>query len=282
MSDINEGWIKLHRKLRENPIWQEKRSFSKAEAWIDMLMEARHSEDPAKVLIGNHVVECHRGQIIKSLDTLAGRWGWNKSRVRRFLNLLENLEQIRHENVTKTTRITICNYDTYNSKRNEDETNVTQPRHASDTHLTPNKNVKKEKNVKNDKKKRVMFVKPSISDVQKYCNEIGFNQNAQAFVDYYEANGWLVGKNRMKDWKATIRNWQRRSGEAVEAPASRPRDPRIEFDRVLNQMLLDASRSSDKPAYWRTAWDKYKDTPKVEGHHVVDVAKMRAKKGEQK
>ena len=148
MSNTNEGWIKLHRKIRENPLWQENRSFSKAEAWIDILMEARHSDEPAKVLIGSHIIECGRGQIIKSLDTLASRWGWNKSKVRRFLDLLNRLEQIRHENVTKTTRITICNYDTYNSPRNADETQMKRERHADETQATPNKNVKNEKKAK--------------------------------------------------------------------------------------------------------------------------------------
>lgn len=136
-----QGWIRLHRKIVNNPLWTERREFSKAEAWIDMIMDARHSETPGRVMIGNMVVVCNRGEIIKSLDTLSRRWNWNKSKVRRFLDSLQSMNQIRHANETKTTRITICNYDTYNPLRHDDDTQVTPERNASETHSTPNKNV---------------------------------------------------------------------------------------------------------------------------------------------
>lgn len=53
------------------------------------------------------------------------------------------------------------------------------------------------------------FVKPSISEIEEYVEVKGYEIIAQHFYDYYEANGWKVGKNPMKDWKATIRNWAR-------------------------------------------------------------------------
>lgn len=124
-------------------------------------------------------------------------------------------------------------------------------------------------------KRQKQFVKPSISEIQEYCTEIGFKQDPQAFLDYYEANGWIVGKNKMKDWKATVRNWQRRSGDPIEAP-KRTKNPRDEFDRVLNAIIIDAGRATDKAGFWRTAMDKYKDQPKYNGFHVVDIARKQA------
>lgn len=59
-------------------------------------------------------------------------------------------------------------------------------------------------------KKSKKFVKPSVEEIREYCQERQNTINAQLFYDYYEANGWRVGKNSMKDWKATIRNWERR------------------------------------------------------------------------
>ena len=53
------------------------------------------------------------------------------------------------------------------------------------------------------------FVKPSITEIEEYIKDNGYEVNAQHFNDYYEANGWKVGKNPMKDWKATLRNWAR-------------------------------------------------------------------------
>ena len=57
--------------------------------------------------------------------------------------------------------------------------------------------------------KRKRFEKPSISDIKQYCMERNNNVNAEQFFDYYESNGWKVGKNSMKDWKACVRTWER-------------------------------------------------------------------------
>lgn len=59
-------------------------------------------------------------------------------------------------------------------------------------------------------KSKNKFVKPTVEEIRDYCIERKNNISAQYFYDYYEANGWKVGKNPMKDWKATLRNWERR------------------------------------------------------------------------
>ena len=69
-------------------------------------------------------------------------------------------------------------------------------------------NSKEEKeNASNDDRKR--FVPPTLDEVKKYCIERGNNIDAEQFVDYYTTNGWKVGKNKMKDWKASVRTWER-------------------------------------------------------------------------
>lgn len=57
-------------------------------------------------------------------------------------------------------------------------------------------------------RKRVVFTPPTIEEVTAYCQERHNNIDPQMFMDYYESNGWMVGKNRMKDFKATIRRWE--------------------------------------------------------------------------
>ena len=64
-----------------------------------------------------------------------------------------------------------------------------------------------------DKAKAKRFVKPNVEDVIDYCNERNNNVDAEKFYDYYSSNGWKVGKNPMKDWKAAARNWIRRKSE---------------------------------------------------------------------
>ena len=53
------------------------------------------------------------------------------------------------------------------------------------------------------------FIKPIIEEIRAYCIEIGANINPEQFYDYYESKGWMIGKNKMKDWKAAVRTWKR-------------------------------------------------------------------------
>ena len=57
---------------------------------------------------------------------------------------------------------------------------------------------------------RSKFSPPSVDEVNMYCQEKGLSIDAQRFVDYYESNGWMVGRNKMKDWRAAVRNWGRK------------------------------------------------------------------------
>ena len=53
------------------------------------------------------------------------------------------------------------------------------------------------------------FKKPSVFEIKFYCEERKNDVNAEAFYDFYESKGWTVGKSKMKDWKAAVRNWER-------------------------------------------------------------------------
>lgn len=54
------------------------------------------------------------------------------------------------------------------------------------------------------------FRKPTVEEVCAYCRERGNGIDPAYFVDYYDSKGWMIGKSKMKDWKATVRNWERR------------------------------------------------------------------------
>jgi len=56
---------------------------------------------------------------------------------------------------------------------------------------------------------RSEFVKPSVEEVAAYCKARGNSVDPQTFVDFYEAKGWCIGKNKMKDWQAAVRTWER-------------------------------------------------------------------------
>ena len=58
--------------------------------------------------------------------------------------------------------------------------------------------------------KRKRFIPPTTEEVSEYCKKMGYTIDTQRFVDFYESKGWMVGKNKMKDWKAAVRSWQQR------------------------------------------------------------------------
>lgn len=62
------------------------------------------------------------------------------------------------------------------------------------------------------------FTPPTIDEVAAYCSERNNNVDAQRFIDYYTANGWKVGRNSMKDWKAAVRTWERSGDKKAASP----------------------------------------------------------------
>ena len=156
---MNNGWISIHRRIQEHWLWSEKRTFSNLEAWIDILMSVNHSDK--KVLIGNILLDVKRGDSIMSLDSWGKRWNWNKSKVRRFFSLLEKDEMIVTKNERKTTRLTVCKYDSYQDIRNDNETQVKRKRNASETQVTPNNN---DNNINNENNENNNIIYPSFED----------------------------------------------------------------------------------------------------------------------
>ena len=61
-----------------------------------------------------------------------------------------------------------------------------------------------------EKPKRKNFVKPTVEEIAAFCKEKNYNVNAQQFFNYYESNGWKIGRNAMKSWQAAVQNWNTR------------------------------------------------------------------------
>jgi hypothetical protein len=68
------------------------------------------------------------------------------------------------------------------------------------------------------------FIPPSVEDVREYCLQKGYRLDAERFVDFYTSKGWMIGKNKMKDWKAAVRTWVREAtqGKGGAAETANP------------------------------------------------------------
>ena len=64
-----------------------------------------------------------------------------------------------------------------------------------------------------EKKVKRSFVKPTLTEVIDYCNASQANIDPQGFLDFYDSKNWMIGKNKMKDWKAAVRTWKRKEAE---------------------------------------------------------------------
>jgi hypothetical protein len=68
-----------------------------------------------------------------------------------------------------------------------------------------------------------VFKKPTIEDVKTYMKEQGMNDISERWMSHYESNGWLVGKNKMKDWKASVRTWKLNNLQTEEIKTNKPK-----------------------------------------------------------
>ena len=138
---MKNGWISIHRRLTDHWLWKDK-PFTKGQAWLDILLECNHDE--VKVNIKNEIIVCQRGESLHSLDTWARRWGWDKSKVRRFVTLLISDSMVLLKPTHKTTHLKVLNYDTYQGNRITDETQMKRKRNADETQMTLNNKYNKD------------------------------------------------------------------------------------------------------------------------------------------
>lgn len=120
---------------------------------------------------------------------------------------LESWGQIRLFSDKRRTLVSVLNWETY---QQEEEAPVTTQGQPGDNPVTTQGqpgDTNKHRRTRTQKK----FICPSITEVGAYCIERGNEVDPQRFHDHYTSNGWMVGKNKMKDWKAAVRTWEKSS-----------------------------------------------------------------------
>ena len=109
-----EGYIKLSRKFFSNDMWNEARTFSSCEAWLDLIQSARFEATPRMESIGGREVSYTRGQYPASIRFLSKRWHWTERRVRTFLSFLKRENMITLSQDQGMNIITLVKYNDYN------------------------------------------------------------------------------------------------------------------------------------------------------------------------
>ena len=144
---MGQGWIKLHRKIREcDVIWDDK-PFSRGQAWVDLLLMVNH-EDKEVMFDGNFNL-VKRGQKLTSIRKLSEQWGWSRTKTTKFLNELKKAEMLDIKSDTKKTLVTVINYDVYQVGDEEKEPQKSHRKATEKPQKDTNKNDKE--CIKNEK-----------------------------------------------------------------------------------------------------------------------------------
>lgn len=128
---MEKGFIKLHRIIQDNFLWNSDEPFSKRDAWIDLLLSANFKQ--TKMLIGGSEHTVNRGELVASVRFLCKRWYWNLGKVQRYLKLLERNGMITRKTIHRQTHITICKYEDYQRTERESDTPTIHSRYTNDT-----------------------------------------------------------------------------------------------------------------------------------------------------
>lgn len=227
MSEVNEpeenyraGYISIYRSIRKHWIWENP---DYLKAWICILLECNYTEK--KILIGSSLLECKRGQSLNSLQTWAKLFGkgWTVQRTRTFMDLLKNDSMINTEGLQKTTRLTVCNYDSYQDRQHTNNTPITGQQHASNKLVTTNNNINN-----NNKENNISIYPVPEEPIYRKFNHLKIT------VKEYEsvlAMGYLPGEvndmlDQIQNYKKnknytslylTLKNWLKREKEKSSA-----------------------------------------------------------------
>jgi hypothetical protein len=188
------GWIKMHRKFLD---WE---WFNKSESvhlFLYMLLKSNHKDGQWQG------IDIKRGQFISSLGNISNATGISIQTIRTILKKLEKTNEIKVKSTSQYTIVTICKYECY---QDENE-NTNKP--LTNNQQTTNKPSTTNKNEKNGKNERSIFIEPTYNDILEYCIERKNGVDVNKFLNFYSSKGWMVGKNKMIDWKACVRTWEK-------------------------------------------------------------------------
>lgn len=164
-------------------------------------------------------IKIERGQLIAGRKSLAAQTGLSERQIRTALEHLKTTNEVTIKATNKFSLITIVNYRKFQDYEAVATSKTTSKTPTTDQQPTTTKPEEQESIVYTvadappPTKKLARFVPPAVEEVSAYCRERGNKVDAQRFVDHYSSNGWKVGRNSMKDWRAAVRVWEKNDSQ---------------------------------------------------------------------
>ena len=227
---MNRGYVKLWRKsldagwLQNHQLWA---------FWSWSLMKATYKEFDQ--IVGFQTIHLMPGDFIFGRKKAAKELKISDRSIRTILNFLKTSGNLTIKTTNKFSIISIANWETYQQTEIISDQQSDQPPTSHRPATDHKQEVKEYKNKRNN-----IFIVPSLEEITAYCKERKNQINPQTFLDHYTGNGWMVGKNKMKDWKAVTRTWETRGGNNVTANTYQIQSRKM--DTGQEQSLRNADR----------------------------------------
>ena len=203
-----EGYIKIHRKILENPIVC--KDAETMAIWLYLLLNATYK--PYDVLFNGCRISLKPGQLITGRLKIAKTLHCTESKVERTLTCFESEQQIKQQKTTRNRLITILNWDKYQVSEQPFEQQMNNKRTTSEQQVNTNNNIK---NIKNKEKKNNKE-KVSLEEIELYIQQKGLHVDAKQFFNYFEEGNWIDSKgNKVKNWKQKLLTWEKYSSKVT-------------------------------------------------------------------
>lgn len=236
-----EAFIKIHRKMLDWEWYKDTNTFC---LFLHCLLIANWKDGK---FMG---YEIPRGSFVSSYSQLAQQTSMSIQNVRTAINHLKSTGELTVNSHTKFSVFTVVNYNRYqddNRQANKQLTNNQQATNKQLTTIEEYKEYKEKEEVKEVKNNNKRFVPPTVEEVRSYCKERNNGINAERFIDFYEAKGWMLGKNKMKDWKAAVRTWEGRENGSRNTGNTRADEEQRnrEIDEVIRRQESGEADNDD-------------------------------------
>lgn len=261
------GYLMVYRTFFDHWLWNEQRSLSKAEAFLDLLQFAAYA--PTKRIIREKLIRLERGDMVASVRFLAERWKWGKDKVRTFLVMLEEDHMIQRETRQGETVLTLCNYERYARAPDTDPTVDPTP-NQTEARQRPDKEEEDKEGEEGEEERghpppddpsphspAEREGPPDEQEVIDHAHSLGVQDVPKAWLSSFARSFWAVWQER--DWRPQAghrldrgQKWKHRLKGDIETAVRNGEHKRTNGNRTNRRPGKDAqnprAQGSPRPA----------------------------------
>ncbi len=217
------GWIKLHKKLLD---WEWYADNNVKILFLHCLLKANYAD---KQWQGNII---KRGSFATSINHLSIELNLSQQQIKTALMKLTSTKEIIATTTNKYTLLAVVNYDSYQNKGDDDNKQITNEQQTDNKQITTTKEIKNIR-IKED---IIYTAKPqNFEMVNLYFKQKEYPiLEAERFFNYYESNGWMVGKNKMKNWHSAAANWIKNYNERFNQKGTYATNNKSSYEKRLS------------------------------------------------